>query len=296
MLGTVLCGRVKYESFEFGSREPAFMLFFVSCLSIHVCASWPSESPSPLQSLFIGQKRYKLYLPFWVLVALAWPTLRGSKSTQGAYLPTVYRHLLPRWRNLSVVFAAAAAPRRGSLVGPLLALPSLSLPSLPLPPPMPSNPLSHEKLTWRHLHTGLILAAHWPGASRPASGLSYQWRRRLRDSRGEDKLLHDTSPFSAPTAAIALSFYFFFTLLLLHLSLRLSSFVVSLWERGVGPDWWSTPFRTALSPLWMQCGLYIFSAPRAPPPLYFCLDPPAPHQTAACSATIMDVANRVLGV
>lgn len=228
-------------------------------------------------------------------MALAWPTLRGSKSRQGAYLPTVYRHLLLRWRNPSVVFAAAAAPRRGSVVGPLLALPSLSFPSLPLP----HQPLSHEKLTWRHLHTGPILAADWPGASRPASGLPYQWRPRLRDSQGEDKLLHDTSPFSAPNSSHCIVFSFFFlTLHLLLLLLRLSSFVVSLWERGVGPDWWSTPFRTALSPLWMQCGLYPVSSSLPLPPhrpsifllIFF------PRQTAARLVTIMDVVNRVLGV
>lgn len=47
---------------EFGSHEPAFRLFFVSCLSISAGASWPSESPNPRQSLLIGQERYKLYL------------------------------------------------------------------------------------------------------------------------------------------------------------------------------------------------------------------------------------------
>lgn len=140
---------------------------------------------------------------------------------------TVYRRLLLHRRNPSVVFAAAACCSEAWLTGRT----SSRSPFLPSPLPMPSNPLSHEKLTWRHLHTQRpILAADWPGVNGPASGLPHQWRQRLRDSQGEDKLLHDTSPFSAPNSGHCIVFSFFFqTLLLLPLLLlRLSSFVLSL--------------------------------------------------------------------
>lgn len=48
----------------------------------------------------------------------------------------------------------------------------------------------------------------------------------LRDSQGEDKLLHYTSPFSVSNSSHCIVIFF---------PLLLSSFVFSLWERGVGP-------------------------------------------------------------
>lgn len=135
-----------------------------------------------------------------------WPTLHGSKSTQGTNLPDCLPPSPPAQEKPVCRLCCCRRLLRGVALWSDLF--SLSLP--PLPPPMPSYPLSHEKLTWRHLHTQRpILAADWPGVSGPASGLPHQWRQRLRDSQGEDKLLHDTSPFSAPNSSHCVVFSFF---------------------------------------------------------------------------------------
>lgn len=91
---------------------------------------------------------------------------------------------------------------------------SLSPPSLshPFPSPRQCRPTPCHT---RSSPEGIcILGRYWAligqVASRPASGLPYQWRLRLRDSQGEDKSLHDTSPFSAPNSSHCIVFFIFF--------------------------------------------------------------------------------------
>lgn len=136
------------------------------------------------------------------------------------------------------------------------------LPLFPIRSPPPANAVQHPVTREAHLKafaywadTGRWLARLRAGRPQgsPTNGDCGCVTHRERTSRSTTLLL-----FLLQTAAIALSFFIFFIFLGLHLRLlllRLPSFVVLLCERGVGPDWWSTPFRTALSLLWMQCGL-----------------------------------------
>lgn len=199
-LWTVFCGRVKHESSEFSSHEPAFMGFFVSCMSINADANWPSESSNPSQSLLIGQEWYKLYLQGAIL-GFTGPCLAHIAGVK-VYTRCIPADCLP-----------APPPALEKPVCRLCCrccseawLSLLSFPSRPLPPPSPCHTRSSPESI-------CIPGRYWPPIGQvragrpqgsPTNGDGGCVTHRERTSCSTTLLL-----FLLQTAAIALSFLFF---------------------------------------------------------------------------------------
>lgn len=190
----------------------------------------------------MGHKRYELYLCGAIQILITMP---GPHC-----VVKVYTRCIP-----VQLFASNSAgeTRLSSFCAVWGVALRLDLSALPSPAAAPVQSLSHEKLTWNHLHTGPILASDWPGESSlpqgaPTNGDSAAWLI----GRGQVAPLH-FSFFCFKQQP--LHCLFFLLLLLHHLLLLLSSFVLLPWERGVGPERWSTP-SDSFVPSWMQCGLY----------------------------------------
>lgn len=175
-------------------------------MSIHAVPCWPFKMwPLPPWMLPTVQERYELYLRGAIrgFNSPAWPTLRGSKSLSGAYLANCLTAPPPAQEKPVYRLCCSEAWLSGwtSSRSPL--------PFTPLPPgrccPTPCHTRSSPE--------GIcILGRYWPLIGQVwAAGLRapLPMAATLRDSQGEDKLLYDTSPFSAPNSSHCIVFSFF---------------------------------------------------------------------------------------
>lgn len=160
----------------------------------------------------------------------AWPVLWGSKSKRSAYLSQLFTCTTSTPLLEEPVCCLSCCLRCGPVVGALCS---------PLPPTAASSNPCHTSNSPERI---CMLGRYLPligQVKAPCLGALLPMATVLRDSQGEDELLHYTSPFSGSNSSYCIFFFFF-----------ISSFFFSCRvRRGVrlsgGPHWDSfVPFNT----------------------------------------------------